>query len=267
MRARLEGEAEPTMYDTHWGLERPAFEDSPDPRMVFLARPHEDALLLLHHFAARREGVALLTGEAGSGRTSLLRRLATLLPDDVLMGMVSGGPRLAERLLVQIRADAAECSLDGRLGEIHDAGRKALVVVDDAHRGGFAATLDEVTTLAVAHPGLAVVLAGSAGMAAEAESTFGGTLAFPVRAHLSPLDPDDSARLVAHRLRAAGFAGADLPFTDDALAELDALALGNPRALVQHADAALLYASAESLPRVDGATLRLIARATGRRAA
>ena len=50
------------MYESYWGLRGAPFEPVPDPRMLYLAEPHEDALLIGHHFFARREGVALLTG-------------------------------------------------------------------------------------------------------------------------------------------------------------------------------------------------------------
>lgn len=254
------------MYESYWGLQRAAFEVTPDPRMLFLANAHEDALLLLHHFFARRDGVALLTGASGTGKSSVVRRLFGLLGDDLIGVHLSEGAespaRLRSRILAQVRRDSSDVDLDGRLDELWSQGKKVVVVLDDAGSGEFGATLSEIRALMRAHRSIAVLVCGPESIASNFAMEFDEN-EISVRALLGSLDGGETARLIAHRLRTAGFAGETLPFTDDAIAWIDAVAGGNPRRIVETADAALLYGWSEGLAVLDGGALRAMTRATG----
>ena len=251
------------MYEPYWGLDEPAFGETPEARFVYLADPHEDALLLIHHFFARREGIGLFTGEAGLGKTAILRRAMTLLPGDILGCVVSagadGGRGLRSRILRQIRRDPADVDLDGRLGELYDAGKKVVVAIDDTGEvpGSLEGTLAETLNLVAAHPALAILVSGLPGILERASAILGGAIV--LRTSLSPLGSGDTARLIAHRLRTAGYSAPTLPFTQDALAEIDALSGGVPRLVLQYADRALLYGLSYGLPLIDGSILRTLA--------
>lgn len=254
------------MYESHWGLERAAFDTTPDPRMLYLAAPHEDALLLLHHFFARREGVALLTGASGLGKTSVVRRLFGLLGDDLvgchLTEGVDSPSRLRSRILAQVRSDSSDVDLDGRLDELWSKGKKVVVVLDDAGVGDFGATLAEIRSLIQGHRSLCVLVCGEESISSRFAMEFDDA-EIAVRTRLTPIDGGETARLIAHRLRAAGYTREGLPFTDDAVAEIDAISGGNPRRIVETADAALLYGWAEGLTLLDRSALSAMTRATG----
>src|SRR4249920_2413634 len=100
------------MYEQYWGLREKPFRKTPDPRYLFLNDTYEEALERLQ-FAVEEMELALLTGEVGSGKTLLTRAL------------VDKQPRFhASDLLDQIHA---------RLLELDEAGRAALLIIDEAH--------------------------------------------------------------------------------------------------------------------------------------
>ncbi|MER3496678.1 MAG: hypothetical protein C4320_07865 [Armatimonadota bacterium] len=251
------------MYETYWKLQEPAFSLAPDPRFLYLGESHEDALLLLHHFATRRNGFMRLTGDPGTGKSVLLRRLLQFRRDDLRSVLVSaGGDRssISTRILRQLSEDGSESDLDGRLRALYELGRKVVVALDGWSRAS-AEDASELIRLARNHENVAILLAGPDGGSGRI------TTPSALEVRISGFKSEETAAMIQHRLRTAGFAGDEPPFTEEALAEVDALAAGNPRLAVQWADHALFYGFNHNLTRLDGAAMRSLERSLGHEAA
>ena len=77
------------MYEEFFGLREKPFSISPDPAFLFLAKEHTRALTLLEYGLENRLGFTVITGEIGSGKTTLVRTLLDQMDQDITVGLVS----------------------------------------------------------------------------------------------------------------------------------------------------------------------------------
>ncbi|MFQ5418488.1 MAG: ExeA family protein [Myxococcota bacterium] len=76
------------MYESFFDLDELPFELTPDPRFLWLSEAHQEGLSSLYYGITRRKGFILLTGEVGTGKTTLLRAVIDSIPRDVDTGVV-----------------------------------------------------------------------------------------------------------------------------------------------------------------------------------
>jgi len=95
----------PEDYEPYYGFRQTPFSLTPNPRFVFPAASHERALQTILHALARREGLMLVTGDIGCGKTTLCRRLLTLLPQRTFISVIFNPFLTAEDLLKQVLVD------------------------------------------------------------------------------------------------------------------------------------------------------------------
>jgi general secretion pathway protein A len=131
------------VYEGYWELREKPFRKTPDPRYLFLNETYEEALERLL-FAIEEMELALLTGEVGSGKTLLTRALVDRAGERYEAGMILN-PRLPPRQFlhtVAVELGVAEPrfhsnelldQIQERLLALHEAGRAALLVIDEAH--------------------------------------------------------------------------------------------------------------------------------------
>jgi type II secretory pathway predicted ATPase ExeA len=253
------------MYEQYWGLREKPFRKTPDPRYLFLNDTYEEALERLK-FAVEEMELALLTGEVGAGKTLMTRALVDSLGERYEVGMILN-PRLSPRQFLRTAANElgvkeprfhASDLLDqihARLLELEEAGRAALLIVDEAHLIPGKPTFEEIRLLTNFQLDdrnlIAIVLVGQPELRERLRhrSYRALTQRVGVSFDLVPLKPADTRAYLAHRLSVAG---ASRPlFSAEAIERLHEASQGIPRVLNQLATQALLEGMARGVAQVD----------------
>jgi type II secretory pathway predicted ATPase ExeA len=256
------------MYASPFGLRRRPYPATPDAACYYPAPGHERALARIQAGLADGEGVVLLTGAPGTGKTLLCHGLLERLGPDAPTAFLANA-RLRDRASL-LQAVLFELSLpyegkteqemrlaltDHLLRAYAAGGRPTVLVVDEAHHLG-ADLLEELRLLGnLEAPGgkaVQVVLAGQPSLLTELRRPELTALRqrAAVRAALEPLTPQESADYLIHHLRLAS----DRPNTllaDEALEVLARATGGVPRLLNQAAHQALLLAAEAGADCVD----------------
>ena len=135
------------MYEPFYGLKTKPFAIVPDPRFIYWAGPHSMAFAMLEYGIVNHAGFTVITGEIGSGKTTLIRHLLGKLPVDVNVGLLSNSQsdrgELLEWVLMAFQQDFDGHSYVGLykkfedyLGEQHAQGRRTVLIVDEAQNLG-----------------------------------------------------------------------------------------------------------------------------------
>jgi len=252
------------MYEAHYGLKERPFRKTPDPRYLFLNEVYEEALEQLL-FAVEEMDLALLTGEVGSGKTLLTRALVDRLGEKYEIAMILN-PRLSPRQL--LRALAAELEIEDprfhttdlqaqihdRLLELDEAGRAALLIVDEAHLIPSKATFEEIRLLTNFQLDdrnlIAVVLVGQPELRERLRHRTYRALTQRIGAqfHLTPLTAVGTLAYLRHRLTVAG--APRFLFDERAVQLLHEASGGLPRVLNQLATEALIEGMARDVAEI-----------------
>nr|WP_240956305.1 AAA family ATPase [Wenzhouxiangella sp. XN79A] len=266
------------MYEQFYGLEERPFSITPDPRFVYLSQRHQDALAHLLYGIGRggSGGFVQLTGEVGTGKTTLCRLLLEQVPEKTHIALVLN-PMLEPRELLRAVCRELEVPLDDsdgsledlnerlnrRLLAIHADGERAVLIVDEAQNMS-RETLEQVRLLTNLETAtdklLQIILLGQPELRELLSRPSLRQLAqrITARYHLAPLGQAETAEYVRHRIRIAG--AARCPFTPAALRTLHHVSGGVPRLINIIADRALMAGYAEETDRISP---KLVNRAAG----
>jgi general secretion pathway protein A len=264
------------MYERHFNLRETPFSIAPDPAYLYLSEGHKEALAhLLYGFS--HGGFVLITGEVGTGKTTLLRNLVKQTPPDLDVAFVLN-PRLTARELLETICDELGVeypyggsltvkhyidALNRHLLASHAAGRATVIIIDEAQNLS-PAVLEQIRLLTNLETDkrklLRIILLGQPELAELLSRTELRQLAqrITARYHLSALSREDTYAYVIHRLSRAG--GNPHLFSRGALWALHQKSRGIPRVINLVADRALLGAYVEGRHRVTGALVRRAAR-------
>lgn len=246
------------MYLQHFGLEKSPFSLTPDPRFLFLTAKHREALAALLFAVTGRKGFMVLTGDAGTGKTTLVRKLLISIPVTCAQFSVIVNPALTRsELLESVLMDFGEREVPASkalrlslfknlLLKASTEGKTSVLVIDEAHllTGDL---MDEVRLLSNFETSeqklLQIILVGQNELTAvlRLDSMRQVKQRIAIRMHIDPLAAPEVKRYLQTRWVRASTQHA-FPFTDDAV-ELVAHASGGiPRVVNVICDAALVNA-------------------------
>jgi general secretion pathway protein A len=261
------------MYTSFFGLSEKPFAITPDPRYLYLSERHAEALAHLLYGINESGGFIQLTGEVGTGKTTVVRTLLSRVPQHADVAVILN-PRItpsefllticeelglsigeADRNSVKQMVDA----LNRRLLEAYAEGRRIIVLVDEAQNLSID-VLEQVRLLTNLETPtqklLQIILIGQPELRELLDRTELRQLAQRItgRYHLKPLSRAETNGYVRHRLRVAG--AAEEIFTPAALAEVHRLSTGIPRVINVACDRALLGAYTQEERKITAALVR-----------
>jgi general secretion pathway protein A len=265
------------MYTSFFGLIEKPFAITPDPRYLYLSERHAEALAHLLYGINEAGGFIQLTGEVGTGKTTVVRTLLSRVPQHADVAVILNPRVSATEFLLTIceelglgldeanRGSAKEMvdALNRRLLGAHAEGRRVIVIVDEAQNLS-ADVLEQVRLLTNLETPtqklLQIILIGQEELRELLDRTELRQLAQRItgRYHLNPLSKQETREYVRHRLRVAGASGEI--FTPGALREVHRLSRGIPRVINVCCDRALLGAYTREARQV---TPSLVRRAAG----
>ena len=262
-------------YLDFYGLAQEPFSNAPVSRFYYNSSQHSQALIRLMHSVSSMKGLSILIGDIGAGKTTLARRMLDSLPESeyeaALLVIIHSGITanwLLRRIALQLGVEnpseeklALLSQVYQRLLVIHESGKKAVVLIDEAQmletrelmeefRGLLNLEITERKLISFVFFGLPEI---------ERNLKLDPPLAQRValRYRLEPLAADSTEAYIKHRLRLAGSSG--MPFSPDAVAAIHDHSHGTPRVINTLCDNALFEGFMAQKEVVDAGLVNAVA--------
>ena len=261
------------MYERHFGFSEKPFNLTPDSRYLFLSSKHQEAYANLEFGVAQGSGFLLLTGEVGTGKTTLIRHFLSQVGPEVRTAVILYPALSAGELFHAILQDLDVPFAGGTLKDAVDAlartlieakrlGLKVVVLIDEAQslKPHVLEQLRLLSNLETEREKLlTVVLVGQPELRDMLDQPALRQLSQRIasRSHLEPLNLEQTRSYVRHRLVVAGGSGSEI--SDQAVRPLFALSGGVPRLVNLLCDRALLGAFGRGQTSVDVALVETAA--------
>lgn len=256
------------MYHEFFGLKEPAFSIAVNPRYLFMSDQHREALAHLL-YGIQNGGFVMLTGEVGTGKTTIVRCLLEQLPDNTDIAIILNPTANAPELLSTICDELGVSYIDDELTvknltdalnvfllNNHRKGRKTVLLIDEAQllrvpvleQIRLLTNLETTTEkllqiMLVGQPELKKLLARPALRQLSQRIT--------ARFHLEALTPAETKAYIHHRLKIAGLPDHQRPFSDNIIREIHSFSGGIPRLINVLCERLLLGAYAQNQHVID----------------
>jgi len=258
------------MYLTHFNLKIKPFRISPDPKFLWLGETHKEALAMLQYGIQDNRGFLLLSGDIGTGKTTLINSLVENLDDHTLMAMISD-PDLEKLDFYNFLAHEFEMNKTFQtkgdflvhfihfLHKANEDGKKVLIIIDEAQRLQYE-LLEEIRQLSNIEKKesklLNIFLIGQHELIDALNETRNRALLqrITMKYLIGPLKNEDVGEYIAFRLKIAGTESKI--FSGSAIRQIIAFSNGYPRLINIICDHALLTAYVKGKHRVDGSMVK-----------
>ncbi|MFH1146278.1 MAG: XrtA/PEP-CTERM system-associated ATPase [Pseudomonadota bacterium] len=254
------------MYESFYGLTDRPFRIVPDPDFLYLSEEHRLALVYLEYGLANQAGFIVITGEIGTGKTTLIRTLLRRLDQKTRVASIFNTTVLPDQLLQMVlREYEIPFSDRGKseyLSGLYDflidqyrQGNRVVLIVDEAQNLSLEA-LEDIRLISNLQTEkeylIQIILVGQPGLKSKLAHPQLAQFAqrISVQYHLVPLNRSEVEAYISHRLRVAGYTGSGL-FSTEALDLIYESSKGTPRVINLICDAALVYGFADELKTLD----------------
>mgnify|MGYP001544291988 CR=1 FL=1 len=253
------------MYEQHFGLEKRPFDQTPDSEFLYLSDQHGFALASMKFAIAKRDAFVIVTGDVGSGKTTLINRLLSEVDDNIAVSRVNHTQLTDVELLQLILAEFGIRAFDKPKAELlymlrdfvheqYEAGRQVLFVIDEAQNLKrkvleelrLLSTMEtekekQVTILLVGQPQLDKLV--------DHRSLEQLRQRCRLRLRLQPLPEEDAEAYLRHRLEVAG-GDFEQIFEPESVPEIYRQSCGIPRLINTLCDTALTACVVQDAPRI-----------------
>ena len=259
------------MYESFFGFREKPFNMTPDPRFLYLSKKHREALAQLIYGVKERKGFVVLSGEVGTGKTTVVRALLERLDESCQVAYIFNTKVSVKDFLryvchdfgLQVNGDSKIdylIKLHDFLIESHNEGKTTTLIVDEAHNLD-ASLFEEIrmlTNLETAHEKLLqIFLVGQPELSELLEQSELWQLKqrISTRYHLLPLDRKETKEYIHTRMRIAGAKRLNC-FTEGAIQKIYEYSQGIPRLINNICDNSLLAGYATDTPIINEKTIR-----------
>jgi general secretion pathway protein A len=264
------------MYESFYGLKEKPFNLTPDPDYLYMSPGHENAYTHLEYAIQESKGFVVVTGEVGSGKTTLINYLLRKIPQAIHVGIINNTFVQPQELLkmicqeFEIQFEDSDKTvlltrLYGYLLEQYSRRERAVLIIDEAQNLS-EKTLEEIRMLSnlesEKHHLLQMILVGQPQLKEKLQrkSLEQFVQRVTVYCHLDALDKVEVEHYIHHRLTVAGAQNPDL-FDPEAIKAICKHSLGIPRLINTLCDAAFVYGYADDVKLIGRDLIEAVAKA------
>ncbi|MDM8535890.1 AAA family ATPase [Desulfobacterales bacterium HSG17] len=256
------------MYLKHWNLKEQPFLNVPKSGLFFPSPQHEEAVIRLSYVAQHRKGVAMLTGEVGSGKTTVARALMNHLPKDKFETQMIVNPALSptdmlKAILLKFGENAEKAESDSkpilldrlqtRFAQNMKKGITTVLIIDEVHVIKDLSTFEELRMLLNMQSDdeflVTLILLGQPLLLKKISELQPLKERISIKYHLEPLDSENTWEYIAFRLKNSG--SVNNIFTKDAVRLIYETSEGIPLRINNLCDRSLLVGLMSGVMEID----------------